>query len=82
MGHGLFTWVWVKQPLHSSISAYEMQHSSSIATATRKKICLCSKKVKGHPSIIVWMNMVDLVSLMLQSKIQPQSFLGSRKEDF
>ena len=39
------------------------------------------KTVKGHPWIIIWTSLVDLASLMLYTKIQPQSFLGSG-EDF
>ena len=36
------------------ISADAMQHSSSIATASRTQIWPCRKKVKGHPRIIIW----------------------------
>ena len=32
--------------------------------------------------IIIWINLVDLESPMLYTKIQPQSFLGSGEEDF
>ena len=38
--------------------------------------------VKGHPSIIIWTNLVDFESPMLYTKIQPQSFLSSGEEDF
>ena len=37
----------------------------------------CHKKVKGQPTIIIWTNLVDLESLMLYTKFQPHSFLGS-----
>ena len=39
------------------------------------------KKVKGHPSLIILTNLVDLKSPMLYTKIQPQSFLSTREED-
>ena len=42
----------------------------------------CSKKVKDQPRVIIWTNLVDLVSMMLYTKIQPQSFLGSGVENF
>ena len=32
--------------------------------------------------IIIWTNLVELDSLMIYTKIQPQSFLGSGEEDF
>ena len=41
------------------------------------EIWQCHKKVKGHPRIIIWINLVESASLMLYTKIQPQSFLGS-----
>ena len=37
---------------------------------------------RRQPTIIIWTNLVDLESPMLYTKIQPQSFLGSGKEDF
>ena len=40
------------------------------------------KKVKDHPSLIILTNLVDFESLMLYTKIQPQSFLSTREEDF
>ena len=42
----------------------------------------CHKKVKGQPTAIIWTNLVDLESLIPYTKIQPQSFLDSREEDF
>ena len=42
----------------------------------------CHKKVKGQPRVIIWKKMVDLESMMLYTKIQPQSFLGFGEEDF
>ena len=77
MHHDSLTWV-----KHHCISADAMQHSSSIATASRTEICMCLKQVKGHHRIIIWTNLVDLPSLMLYTKIQPQCFLGSGEEDF
>ena len=59
-----------------------MRHSSSIVTATRTEIWPSLKKVKGHPSIMIWTNLVNLVSLMLYTKIQSQRFLGSGEEHF
>ena len=41
----------------------------------------CLKKVKARPKIIIWINMVELESLMLYTKIQPQSFLCSGEEE-
>ena len=38
----------------------------------------CCKKVKGHPRIIIWTNLVDLASPILYTK----SFLGSGKKIF
>ena len=59
-----------------------MQPSSSIATATETQIWPCHKKVKGHPSLIILTNLVDIESPMLYTKIQPQSFLNIGEEDF
>ena len=39
------------------------------------------KKVKGQPTISIWINLADLETAMLYTKIQPQSFPGSREED-
>ena len=39
------------------------------------QIWACRKKVKSHPRIIIWTNLVNLESKMLYTKIQPQSFL-------
>ena len=64
------------------IFANAMQHSSSIATVTGTQIWPCHKKVKGHISLIILTNLVDLESLMLYTKIQPQSFLSTGEEDF
>ena len=41
----------------------------------------CPKKVKGQPTTIMWINLVDLESPMLYTKTQPQIFLISG-EDF
>ena len=41
----------------------------------------CRKKSKGQPTTLIWTNLVDTESLMLYTKIQSQSFLGS-EEDF
>ena len=48
----------------------------------RAQIWPCRKKVKGQFKTISWTKLVDLESLMLYTKIQPQSFLGSKEEDF
>ena len=45
------------------------------------QIWLCYNKVKGQPTII-WLNLVDLESLMHYTKIQLQSFLGSGEDLF
>ena len=58
-----------------------MQSSSSIATATETQIWPYHKKVKGHFCLIILPNLVDLESLMLYTKIQPQSFLSTGEED-
>ena len=42
----------------------------------------CHKKVKGQLKTVIWTNLVDLVSSMLYTKIQPQRFLVSGEEDF
>ena len=39
-------------------------HTSSIP-----KLCFCILKVKGHPSLIILINLVDRESLMLYTKI-------------
>ena len=41
----------------------------------------CHRKVKGHPRIIIWFNLVDVKSPMLYTRVKPWSFLGSG-EDF
>ena len=64
------------------IFANAMQQSSSIATAIGTQIWPYHKTVKGHPSLIILTNLVDLESLMLYSKIQPQSILSTGEEDF
>ena len=40
------------------------------------------KKVKSHPSLIILTNLVDLESLILYTKIQPENFLSTGEEDF
>ena len=72
MGHNLLTCIF----------ANAMQQSSSIATATGTQIWPYHKKVKGHPSLIILTNLVDLESQMLYTRIQPQSFLSTGEEDF
>ena len=70
---------------HSSLAcifANAMQQSSSIATATGTQNWPYHKKVKGHPSLIILTNLVDLEFLMLYTKSQPQSFLSTGEEDF
>ena len=47
-----------------------------------RKFDLILKKVKGQPWVIIWTNLADLESMMLYTKIQSQSFLGSGEEDF
>ena len=75
-----------KRPMgHNSLTcifANAMQQSSSIATATGTQIWPYHKKVKGHPSLIILTNLVDLESPMLYTKIQPQSFLELEKKIF
>ena len=39
----------------------------------------CRKKVKGQPTTLIWLELVELETAMLYTKIQPQSFLGSKK---
>ena len=72
MGHNSLTYIFAKA----------MQQSSSIATEIGTQIWLYHKKVKGHPSLFILTNLVDSESPMLYTKIQPQSFLSSWKEDF
>ena len=38
--------------------------------------------VKGQPTNIVWINMVELETAMLYTKIRSQLFLGSEEEGF
>ena len=64
------------------IFANVMQQSSSIATATGTQIRPYHKMVKGHPSLIILTNLVDLESPILCTKIQSQSFLITGVEDF
>ena len=59
-----------------------MHHSSSIATTTGTQIWLYNKKVKSYPSLIILINLVDLESPMLYTKIQPQNFHSQGEEDF
>ena len=59
-----------------------MKHSSSRATADGIEIWPYHKKVKGHPGLIISNNLVDHVSPMLYTKIQPQSFLSTGEEEF
>ena len=75
-----------KRPMdHNSLTcifANAMQYSSSIATATGTQIWPCHKKVKGNPSLVILTKVVDIESPMLYTKIQPQNFLSTGKEDF
>ena len=57
------------------IFANATQHFASIATATGAQIWPYHETVKGHPSLIIWTNLVDLDSPKLYTKIEPQSFL-------
>ena len=60
-----------------------MQNSSSIATARQlgHKFDHTIKNVKGHPSLIILTNLVNLESPLLYTKIQPQSLLSTEEED-
>ena len=40
------------------------------------------KEVKGHPSLIILTNLVNLESSTLYTKIQPKSLLRTGEEDF
>ena len=71
----------------NSADALQLSSSSAIfspykSTCMGMQIWPCYRKVEGHPRIIIWLNLVDLRSWMLYTKIQPWSFLGSRAEDF
>ena len=59
-----------------------MQHFSSIATATGTQIWPYHYKIKGHPSLINLINLVEIESPMLYTKSQPQSFLRTGEEYF
>ena len=74
MGHNSLTCIF----------ANAMQQSSSIATATGTQVWPYHKKVKGHPSFIILTKLVDLESLILYTKIQPQtqSVFNTGEEDF
>ena len=48
----------------------------------RAQIWPCRKKFKGQPTIIIWINLVDLEIPMLYPKVQPLCFLGSEKKIF
>ena len=48
----------------------------------KKQTWPCRKKVKCQCMTIILATLVDLLSLMIYAKIQPQSILGSREEDF
>ena len=73
-----------KRPMgHNSLTcilANAMQQSSSIATATGTQPY--HKKVKGHPSLIILINLVDLESQKPYTKIQPESFLKTGEDNF
>ena len=45
-------------------------------------LTLPEKKVKCQCTIIILAILVDPLSRMIYAKIQPQSILGSREEDF
>ena len=47
----------------------------------RVQIWPCRKMVKGHSTVNIWTNLVDLQFPMKYAKTQPQSFLGSGEED-
>ena len=64
------------------IFANAMQQSPSIARATGTQIWPYHKKVKGHPSLMILTNLVDLESPMLYTKIQPQSFFSTGEKVF
>ena len=64
------------------IFANAMQHSSNTATANGTQTWPYYKKVKGQPSLIILINLVDLESPILYTKIPPQSFLSTGEEDF
>ena len=48
----------------------------------RKQTWPCRKKVKCQCIIIILATLVDTLSPMIYAKIQPQSILSSREEDF
>ena len=75
-------WATIRSPDKNSycIFANAIQHSTSIATATGTQPC--HNKVKGHPSLIILINLVELEIAMLHTKIQPQSFLSTGEEGF
>ena len=56
--------------------------AQAVSEKTTLQIWPCCKKVKGQLMAIIWTNLVVFESLMLYTEIQPQSFLGSREEDF
>ena len=49
--------------------------------ALGRKFDLAVKK-SSHPRVTIWTNLVVLKLQMLNTKIQPQSFLGYEEEDF
>ena len=77
MGHDLLT--WLKQLLHIC-KCHATIFSTAIASGIQ--ILPYRKYVKGHPSIIIWTNVVDFEFPILYIKIQAQSFLSSWEEDF
>ena len=72
MGHNSLTCIF----------ANAMKQSSSISITTGTQIWPYHKKIKGHPSLIIFINLEVLESPMLYTKIQPQSFLSTGEEDF
>ena len=50
--------------------------------ATVFQYCKFDHTIKGHSSLIILTNLVDLESPMLYTKNQPQSFLSTGEEDF
>ena len=72
MGHNLLTCIFVNG----------MQESSSIATATGTQLWPYHKTFKGHPSLTILTNLVDLEFPMLYTKIQSQNFLRNWRRRF
>ena len=66
----------------STFSPYKCMRHKFVLAVKRSKVSLQTLYEKLSRSWVIWTNFVDLEFPMLYTKIQLQSFLGSREEEF